>query len=553
MLFKSCPLLRHWAAEHERVFSTFMEYKVRVPVCGAILLNESLSKALLVRGWKASAGWGFPKGKINQGESETSCAIREVTFINAERRINDQRIRLYIISGIDEDVQFSTQTRKEIGDIKWHPINSLPGYHNPELDSSSKYAVHTNNKKHKYYMVTPFVSGLRKWLRRFKKAKQQGKKRKDAHLKVSMDYASDGSDNEDMDSAPTHADYSNEYTSTVPRNQQVHLESSLKKLLGIGGQAGDEHQPRQHQARPHYPHLHPPVEHSHLPPIPFGGMPSMEMPSIYAQPEYANAQYKNQKFVNSIPAQYPPSVVDQISNHQTSNYSETEPEPEKEEKPEKNMLMDILTGKSDPKSDVKKKKEKKPPALEYGKTKILSKQDKGKEDSNVLSILCSPTENNPPSSASTANKDGLLKLLVHGNQPVNSSPDKDKGLEEVLSGKLSMQNVSARNSFFSRNPSEIENTHDNMVSPGEKQSLMDILRGAPPPPTVSQQRPSIEQQKQLLAGKSSLLDILHNKAPTETESSESDGYESEEEQSEEEIDEKQKNRNDLLNLLMGNK
>jgi mRNA-decapping enzyme subunit 2 len=128
LMFQHCPLLQHWAPEHERAFNTFMQYKVRVPGCGAILLNEDLTKILLVRGWKSSAAWGFPKGKINQGESETSCAIREVfeetgfdvsTYIRSneyiERVINDQRMRLYIISGINENIQFTTQTRKEIG------------------------------------------------------------------------------------------------------------------------------------------------------------------------------------------------------------------------------------------------------------------------------------------------------------------------------------------------------------------------------------------------------------------------------------------------------
>ena len=74
-----------------------MEYKQFVPVCGAILLNWDLDKvrlvrihatrkhsphfisqAVLVKGWKGSAGWGFPKGKINQTESLRQCAIREV-------------------------------------------------------------------------------------------------------------------------------------------------------------------------------------------------------------------------------------------------------------------------------------------------------------------------------------------------------------------------------------------------------------------------------------------------------------------------------------------
>jgi hypothetical protein len=51
MLFQSCPLLQHWAADHEQAFTTFMEYKIRVPVCGAIILNADLNKLLLVRGF----------------------------------------------------------------------------------------------------------------------------------------------------------------------------------------------------------------------------------------------------------------------------------------------------------------------------------------------------------------------------------------------------------------------------------------------------------------------------------------------------------------------
>lgn len=38
----------------------------------------SLSQCVLVKGWKSSSGWGFPKGKINQDEEQYKCAIREV-------------------------------------------------------------------------------------------------------------------------------------------------------------------------------------------------------------------------------------------------------------------------------------------------------------------------------------------------------------------------------------------------------------------------------------------------------------------------------------------
>jgi hypothetical protein len=49
------------------------------PACrGAILLDPSMEKCLLVRGWKKDAGWGFPRGKTSYAETDTECAIREV-------------------------------------------------------------------------------------------------------------------------------------------------------------------------------------------------------------------------------------------------------------------------------------------------------------------------------------------------------------------------------------------------------------------------------------------------------------------------------------------
>lgn len=44
MLFRECPLLHRWRDDHEEAFTQFMQYKTRVPVCGAIMLNDSLDK-----------------------------------------------------------------------------------------------------------------------------------------------------------------------------------------------------------------------------------------------------------------------------------------------------------------------------------------------------------------------------------------------------------------------------------------------------------------------------------------------------------------------------
>lgn len=45
MLFHACPLLHQWSHDHEQAFNTFMQYKTRVPVCGAIMLNDTWEKA----------------------------------------------------------------------------------------------------------------------------------------------------------------------------------------------------------------------------------------------------------------------------------------------------------------------------------------------------------------------------------------------------------------------------------------------------------------------------------------------------------------------------
>jgi hypothetical protein len=44
IFFKVCPLLSQWSDEHERMFLEFMRYKSRVPVCGAIMINEAWDK-----------------------------------------------------------------------------------------------------------------------------------------------------------------------------------------------------------------------------------------------------------------------------------------------------------------------------------------------------------------------------------------------------------------------------------------------------------------------------------------------------------------------------
>ena len=80
-----CPPLQQHRSALERLFESFREYKSKVPVCGGILLNKSMTKCVLVKGWSKSSSWSFPRGKINQDEPEVLCAIREVRWLATVR------------------------------------------------------------------------------------------------------------------------------------------------------------------------------------------------------------------------------------------------------------------------------------------------------------------------------------------------------------------------------------------------------------------------------------------------------------------------------------
>ncbi|KAI0052888.1 DCP2-domain-containing protein [Auriscalpium vulgare] len=158
MLFQACPLLHHWSGDHEGAFNHFMQYKTRVPVCGAIMLNDTWDKVVLVKGWKSSSGWGFPKGKINQNEAPHACAVREVAEETGyslseqidpsdviELSIREQLISLYIVPGVPEDYPFETKTRKEISKIEWFKLGDLPTW------------KRNKSVPGKFYLISPFI------------------------------------------------------------------------------------------------------------------------------------------------------------------------------------------------------------------------------------------------------------------------------------------------------------------------------------------------------------------------------------------------------------
>ncbi len=191
-MFRRCPLLAPFPIEdHIRAYDEFLKYKTSVPVRGAILLDETMTFVLLVKGWKKGANWSFPKGKINMDEDDLDCAIREVDeetgfdiraaglvpppadvfFI--DNNFRDQQIRLYVFRNVPMDTHFEPKTRKEIGGIKWYKISDLPTQRkknatNNTANGQGQPGQETDDVSSvpnpKFYMVNPFVGPLRKWV-----------------------------------------------------------------------------------------------------------------------------------------------------------------------------------------------------------------------------------------------------------------------------------------------------------------------------------------------------------------------------------------------------
>ncbi|KAK1821785.1 mRNA-decapping enzyme subunit 2 [Friedmanniomyces endolithicus] len=191
-LFQHSPLLSGFTdAQHIAAYEEFLAYKVRVPVRGAILLDESMEKLVLVKGWKKGASWSFPRGKINKDEKDLDCAIREVyeetgydlraanlipapesdaKYIDVTMR--EQHMRLFVFRGVSEETYFEPQTRKEISKIAWYHVRDLPGF-TKKVKGGAEQAQHVAGK---FYMVAPFLGPLKKWI--------QQQRRRDEEMEV---------------------------------------------------------------------------------------------------------------------------------------------------------------------------------------------------------------------------------------------------------------------------------------------------------------------------------------------------------------------------------
>ena len=169
--FEYCTLLKDMIGDLDAAMKDFVAYRSRVPVCGAIVLNDKMDSVLLVKGCKSGSSWHYPRGKINEGELEVDCAIREVyeevgVDITPHIDENDyceiflglQRVRLYFICGLGNNIKFCANTRREIGDIRWHSLADIPGWSRTDLPAGRAASGE------RYFKVSRFFSPMRKYI-----------------------------------------------------------------------------------------------------------------------------------------------------------------------------------------------------------------------------------------------------------------------------------------------------------------------------------------------------------------------------------------------------
>lgn len=180
LMLDTCDLLKAIYAtpkQQRQLMDDWREYNKKVPSKGVILLNDQLTKCLMVQPWKGEK-WTFPRGKINEGETEVECAKREAweeTGINVDGRVDPtafveadvhgtgNAVRMFMIPDIAETIPCRPNVRKEISKIGWVRLDRLPGW-DPSVKETPL----------RFFAVEDFVPHIRQWVER---RRQQGRER----------------------------------------------------------------------------------------------------------------------------------------------------------------------------------------------------------------------------------------------------------------------------------------------------------------------------------------------------------------------------------------
>ncbi|XP_055623742.1 m7GpppN-mRNA hydrolase-like [Toxorhynchites rutilus septentrionalis] len=168
-LFNHVPFLKRKKIRINEMLTGFINRLNTLPVNGAILLSEDSTQVLLVESFKGK--WGFPRGKSEGKEDPFTCAVREVyeevgytikadvsqlNYIDMKHN-RLQNSRLYIVPNVPQSTVFRTQTKSEIRQIKWFPINALPDDSGDSGDMCIKEGL-------KFFRVHHYIAQVKEWI-----------------------------------------------------------------------------------------------------------------------------------------------------------------------------------------------------------------------------------------------------------------------------------------------------------------------------------------------------------------------------------------------------
>lgn len=182
------------------------------------------------------------------GEPERDCAVREVyeetgfdcsAYITLDSQdfmevtIREQKIRLYIVAGVDERTRFETLTRKEISRIDWFKLSDLPTW--------KKNKVPPQGMGGKFYLISPFIGKLKGWIQR----------QRSGHASASQSVGHETSDSINVD-AHGYAYEEPEDSTLYSEQNSGAMSQDLKSLLGVAqGVSTSSHVETHIPAAPH--------------------------------------------------------------------------------------------------------------------------------------------------------------------------------------------------------------------------------------------------------------------------------------------------------------
>lgn len=154
--------------QREAKYREWQDYLRRVPRLGAICLNPTADKVLMIQPFGRNRRClQFPRGKLHAGEEHARAAAREVweecgirieNLMDEnqwfEAQIDQTMHKLYLVFPVMEELVPSINCNKEIEQVLWVPVTSLPGWSNVAYDDRQ------------FFGVAPFVHHIKAFIKR---------------------------------------------------------------------------------------------------------------------------------------------------------------------------------------------------------------------------------------------------------------------------------------------------------------------------------------------------------------------------------------------------